>query len=384
MAVAKKIFSGSSGGYAYFGSGQGTLNYGGLEYEYSFSAGFANGNNSQNFSNFDEFSFSDLSVYATVTVDTQPEDWDDSSGWEIDIDDTINEDGVDYALNFEAQWIEEESTPPLRENEARYKFNLTDTGTVLPGHSAGYESSSSLFAQREGSIYRISENQSGGLDDIWKPTNHQIKLIEDSVSFTYLIRSWADQDITGHIVGETYHLSGIRDYDGAFHGSWNDLSVSSAIKHGYKFQGKVDIDNDGALNYIYTNSLTGRWASVALDPITGLMNTSDHGKGGETRIVGIYIDPLVELGIVIQGSDYDSQRRFQNDLVLDNLKSKAAGDYDGDGFQEVYWKTNDGTAYLRALMHADGNIQYANYQNEQQMSDYLTANGHASAISDIV
>ena len=70
------------------------FNYGGLEYEYAFSAGFANGNNSQNFSNFDEFSFSDLSVYATVTVDTQPEDWDDSSGWEIDIDDTINEDGV--------------------------------------------------------------------------------------------------------------------------------------------------------------------------------------------------------------------------------------------------------------------------------------------------
>ena len=149
MAIAKKIFSGSSGGYAYFGSGQGTLNSGGLEYEYAFSAGFANGNDSQNFSNFDEFSFSDLSVYATVTVDTQPEDWDDSSGWEIDIDDTINEDGIDYVLNFEAQWIEEESTPPLRENEARYKFNLTDTGTVVSGHSAGYESSSSLFAQRE-------------------------------------------------------------------------------------------------------------------------------------------------------------------------------------------------------------------------------------------
>ena len=52
--------------------------------------------------------------------------------------------------------------------------------------------------------------------------------------------------------------------------------------------------------------------------------------------------------------------------------AKTSGDYDGDGFQEVYWKTNDGTAYLRALMHADGNIQYANYQNEEQMSDYLT------------
>ena len=73
-----------------------------------------------------------------------------------------------------------------------------------------------------------------------------------------------------------------------FHGSWNDPSVSSPMKHGYKFQGKVDIDNDGALNYIYTNSLTGRWASVALDPITGLMNTSAHGKGGEMNSRHLY------------------------------------------------------------------------------------------------
>ena len=47
------------------------------------------------------------------------------------------------------------------------------------------------------------------------------------------------------------------------------------------------------------------------------------------------------------------------------------------------WKTNDGTAYLRSLMHADGNIQYANYQSEEQMSEYLTANGNESVITDI-
>ena len=50
----------------------------------------------------------------------------------------------------------------------------------------------------------------------------------------------------------------------------------------------------------------------------------------------------------------------------------------------MYWKTNDGTAYLRALMHADGNIQYANYQSKDQMSDYLTSNGYGSVISEIV
>ena len=35
-------------------------------------------------------------------------------------------------------------------------------------------------------------------------------------------------------------------------------------------------------------------------------------------------------------------------------------------------------------MHADGNIQYTNYQNEEQMIDYLTDNGNESAILDII
>ena len=88
-------------------------------------------------------------------------------------------------------------------------------------------------------------------------------------------------------------------------------------------------------------------------------------------MVGIYIDPLVVSGEVEQGGPFDSQRRFQNDLFIDNLRLLGGDDYDGDGFQEIYWKTVDGTAYLRSLMHADGNIQYANYQSEQQMIDYL-------------
>ena len=71
-------------------------------------------------------------------------------------------------------------------------------------------------------------------------------------------------------------------------------------------------------------------------------------------------------------------------MNIDNLTVKASGDYDSDGIQEVYWKTNDGTAYLRALMHADGNIRYANYQSKTQMMEYLTANGDESVISDII
>ena len=38
------------------------------------------------------------------------------------------------------------------------------------------------------------------------------------------------------------------------------------------------------------------------------------------------------------------------------------------------WKTNNAGSYLRALMHADGNIRYANYQNQTQLSEYLTNN----------
>ena len=80
-------------------------------------------------------------------------------------------------------------------------------------------------------------------------------------------------------------------------------------------------------------------------------------------------------------SPNDGSRTFINDLKLDNLILKTVGDYDGDGFQEVYWSKVDNTAYLRAVMHADGNIQYANYQNLSQMTDYLTGNGFADTVA---
>ena len=146
----------------------------------------------------------------------------------------------------------------------------------------------------------------------------------------------------------------------------------------------LDVNTDGTKEAIYTNKESGRWVTASVDSTTGLTDYSEYGKEGTTRIVGIYIDPLVQSGDVIKDSDFDSQRRFQNDLEIDNLLAKTAGDFDGDGFQEVYWKTTDDTAYLRALMHADGNIQYANYQSEAQMSDYLTSKGFGSEISSII
>ncbi len=36
------------------------------------------------------------------------------------------------------------------------------------------------------------------------------------------------------------------------------------------------------------------------------------------------------------------------------------------------------------LMHADGNIRYANYQSEMQMRQYLVSQGHTEIISYIV
>ena len=99
--------------------------------------------------------------------------------------------------------------------------------------------------------------------------------------------------------------------------------------------------------------------------------------------MGIYEDPLVAAGKILKDSVFDGSRTFINDLKLDNLILKTVGDYDGDGFQEVYWSKVDNTAYLRAVMHADGNIQYANYQSEAQMSEYLASYGHSSVVSDI-
>ncbi|MDC3046212.1 S8 family serine peptidase [Prochlorococcus sp. AH-736-A20] len=190
------------------------------------------------------------------------------------------------------------------------------------------------------------------------------------------------EDISNHSIGNFYNLKGIKDFDGYHHA--NSGKVSDSVKNAYKYQGLLDVNADGTKEAIYTNKESGRWVTASINSSTGEIDYSEYGQGGTTRVVGIYIDPLVQDGIVEQFGPHDSQRRFQNDLKIDNLIAKTSGDYDGDGFQEVYWKTNDGTAYLRALMHADGNIQYANYQNEEQMSDYLTSKGYESVISDII
>ena len=160
-------------------------------------------------------------------------------------------------------------------------------------------------------------------------------------------------------------LNALRDFDGnavGGDGAWLRI-------------GAADVNGDGDMDQILVNDALGRFATVGIAD-DGLVYFDDHGWAGETRVAGIYIDPLVTSGDVVAGSDNDSQRRFQNDLEIENInRVLGADDYDGDGLQEVYFALNDGTAFLHAYMHEDGNIRYANYQSEEQVIEFLTANG---------
>ena len=212
--------------------------------------------------------------------------------------------------------------------------------------------------------------------------------------------------VTAYEIGKETQLDSVKDYDGNLHAGDNLEETASS----YKYQGTLDVNGDGTFAAIFTNAVSRRWVTAKIDSVTGEIDFDDNGAGGGTRVVGIYEDPLIAEGEANNGflsdgvtpapanfgvsdadryvdlngdGDFDdnnedrlalnSQVRFQNDLDIDNLQAKHAGDYDGDGIHEVYWKTADGTAYLRALMHDDGNIRYANYQSEAQMSEYLTA-----------
>ncbi|NVE96056.1 M10 family metallopeptidase C-terminal domain-containing protein [Altererythrobacter lutimaris] len=161
-------------------------------------------------------------------------------------------------------------------------------------------------------------------------------------------------------------MSNIRDFGG------NSRGGNGA----WRWIGEVDVNGDGDLDQVLINLEIPRWATVGTAP-DGLVYFDDHSWAGETRIAGIYIDPLVANGSTEAGGPNDSQRRFTADLTNENIGLVlGADDYNGDGIQEVYFSLNNGTAYLRALMHADGNIRYANYQSEAQLINYLTNNGY--------
>ena len=188
---------------------------------------------------------------------------------------------------------------------------------------------------------------------------------------------WGVQDkimINKYIINHSYALEEIKDFDGFYHGIKHKLNKTE-----YSFKGKADVNLDGYEEYIFVNHNTNRLASVGIEE-----DFLKYGENGNTRVLGIYIDPLVAAGEILKGSENDSQMRFSNDIKIDNLVLKSSGDFNFDGLQELYWKTVDGTSFLRLLMHSDGNIKYANYQSTDQMNEYLTTHGHSAIIGDII
>ena len=235
-------------------------------------------------------------------------------------------------------------------------------------------------------LANTASGSSDSSDSSSTPITDGVEVAEVNSSYTAdsngfsSVNGSAPVTITAYTIGQETTLDSIKDYDGNLHAGDNSAATPTA----YKYQGMLEVNGDGVFEAIFTNKSSKRWVTAEVNSTTGQIDFDDHGAGGTTRVVGIYIDPLVTSGDVVQYSDHDSQHRFRNDLEIDNLVAKHAGDYDSDGVHEVYWKTADGSAYLRSLMHTDGNIRYANYQSEEQMKEYLTANGDSSVISEIV
>ncbi len=195
----------------------------------------------------------------------------------------------------------------------------------------------------------------------------------EGVEVATIVEDGFDLRATNPTAPAPSNISAIRDFDGNNLGAGND----------WRLLGAVDTQYDNDAEWIYVNSKLGRWASVGPDQ-NGNINFSNHGQGGDTRVVGIYIDPEVAAGRTERFSEFDSQQRFQEDLRSDTLELVTGFDFDADGFQEIYFRETNGDAYLRALMHADGNIQYANYQSEQQVRDYLSGHGYDTDVIDTI
>jgi len=180
------------------------------------------------------------------------------------------------------------------------------------------------------------------------------------------------ESLFGFSKGANYLFDAFRDYDGILHGG-----APASVADDYQFQGAAVPFNGIPTLGVFSNKESGRFATAAIDPISGLIDFSTFGANGATRVAGIYVDAN-------KGTEFDGQARLTKDLQNQNLSLEAFGDFDGDGDTDLYWRTLDGTAFLRIILHSDGNTQYANYQNFAQMSSTLTGLGQGSLIPDII
>ena len=135
-------------------------------------------------------------------------------------------------------------------------------------------------------------------------------------------------------------MEGIRDFDG------NDLGGDGS----WLWIGAADVNGDGDVDQLLVNQAIGRFATVGTAE-DGLVYFEDHSWAGETRVAGIYIDPLVQSGEVVQGSDFDSQRRFQNDLEIVLTASVASKTIWRSAISTAFWalKTMMATAFRRSI-----------------------------------
>ncbi|MGB0695250.1 MAG: trypsin-like serine peptidase [Rhodospirillaceae bacterium] len=239
---------------------------------------------------------------------------------------------------------------------------ITDNDFLLASSLANFDPSNSVSDRESGGFSLLKyQNNSWKLYD--PETNTETDFTADSIRFG----DYEYQMTYDGMLANGFDVNQLKDFDGNGFGEADNWSLL----------GIGDVDGDDTQQYILANSALGRWATV-----DGDMDEGDHGAGGDTRVVGIYLDPYVESGEVTLGSDFDSQTRFTNDLKNNNLYVLGNIDGDLDGFQDVFFKTSDGTAYLRALMHADGNIQYANYMVWDQLEAWMQSNGVDSAFYD--
>jgi hypothetical protein len=137
--------------------------------------------------------------------------------------------------------------------------------------------------------------------------------------------------------------------------------------------GLASVQPGAAPSYILVDPTTGRWAEVAVQS-NGSINFQNFGQNGDTRVVGIYIDPLIALGQVVAGGPTDSQQRFLGDVEHNNLSLLGSVyDQQNGGMDLMFAVNNSPGIYLRAILHTDGNIQYANYMNATQLSQWATS-----------
>ena len=156
-------------------------------------------------------------------------------------------------------------------------------------------------------------------------------------------------------------IAGLRDQDGA-------LYEADAQ---WRFVGGLDAGPADGVENVYMAQVEGapRWATLFVSD--GTADLDDVSAGAGSYVLPEYVDPLVP-----PGHRYNSQGRFEADTRSGNINGiLGVGDYDGDGGQEIYFSLANGHAVLHMYMNDDRSFRYANYQSEQDLIDFMSANG---------